>query len=171
MKQVSKVEFVQMFSEEMKKGRKISLDMTSVLKCGKDIKKTDNPYVGSTITKSVSLSGMAGCDYSNMVNAQLGREDKEQTFVSQPRTWGTHVNEYFVEHKGNYYLQMKVEASSTPVYRIDGEVVETAKLEPFLYAKKDPNTQAELDKKVVIRDVKLDNLKVIRFNGEEIVIV
>lgn len=171
MKQVSKVEFVNMFSEEMKKGRKISLDMTSELKIGKDIKKTGNPFIGSTITKSVSLSGMAGASYENMVNAQLGREDKEQTFVAQPRTWGTHVNEYFVEHKGNYYLQVKVEASSTPVYRVDGVEVETAKLEPFLPARGEANTQADLDKKVVIRDVKLDNLKVIRFNGEELAIV
>jgi len=171
MKQVSKVEFVQMFSEEMKKGRKISLDMTSELKVGKDIRKTGNPYAENTITKSVSLSGMAGASYENIVNAQLGREDKEQTFVAQPRTWGVHVNEYFVEHKGNYYLQMKVEASSTPVYRIDGVEVETAKLEPFIPAKSEANTQAELTKKVIIRDIKLDNLKVIRFNGEELAIV
>jgi len=169
MKQISKVELVEKFSEEMKKGRKIAVDVTSTI--NKDMKKTGNPYLENVVTKSVSLSGCAGGDYENMVNAQLDREGKEQTFMSQGRTWGVHVNEYFIEHKGNYYLEMKVEGSSTPVYRVDGVEIETSKIEPFLPKKGEPKTQAAADKKIILRDIKVDNIKSIRFNTEEFVIV
>jgi hypothetical protein len=168
MKQITKQEMVELVSAN-KGAEPVSIDIMSDIT--KTLKKTGNPFLSAIVTKSTTLSGFIGFDYENSVNRQLGREGKEQEFESHPRSWGTLINPYFVEHKGSYYLQMKVEASSMPVYRVDRVEVPVEKVEAWLPKKSEPKTQSELDKKVILRDVKVDNILALRYNGESYLIV
>lgn len=142
----------------------VALDIQSEPK----MRKTDNPYLGTT--KVTTLSGIIGYDYENAVNNQLMREGKEADFVSQPRAWGVRVGN-LIEHKGQYYLSVKVQGSSEPIFVREGVEIKREVLEPFLYDSKKPHTQEDLDKEVVVRDIKLENIRVIRAFGEELVVV
>ena len=100
----------------------------------------------------------------------MAREGKETTFESQGRAWGERENN-LITHKGNYYVQIKVQGSSDPVFRFDGVEIGKDKLEPFLQESHKPHTQEALEKEVVVRDVNLDNIKAIRIAGEELLVV
>jgi len=122
-----------------------------------------NPFFGS-VTKEVKLNGAVGFDYKNSVNNQRAREDNEEEFQVKPRAWGTLMEgRKFVEHKDNYYLQLKVENTTTPVYKFDGEVIDKSKLELWL-PKRKASSRQEVEKEVIIRDIKLSNIKTITFN-------
>ena len=134
------------------------------------MRKSGNPFLNNGVKKDVTLNGLIGFFYGNAVNNQLGREDKELNFKPQPRKWGERVG-HVVEHKGNVYLEVKVQGSSRPTYHIDGETVDVEELRPFLYASRKPHTQDELDEQIILRDVKLSNILRIRMLNEEFVIV
>jgi hypothetical protein len=140
----------------------VSADITSEPK----MRKTDNPFVGAI--KVVTLSGQINFDYANAVNNQLEREGNETagTFKSQARAWGVREDNW-ITHKGQYYLTIKVQNSSEPIFLFEGKEIDKAQLEPFMSESKKPHTQAELDKEVIVRDVKLDNIRCIRAFGEE----
>ncbi len=140
----------------------VSADIASEPK----MRKTDNPFVGAI--KLVTLSGQINFDYSNAVNNQLERENNETagSFKAQSRAWGER-EENWITHKGQYYLTIKVQNSSDPVFQFEGKTIDKEKLDPFLSESKKPHTQAELDKEVIVRDVKLDNIQIIRAFGEE----
>lgn len=130
--------------------------------------KSNNPYVGAV--KQVTLNGIINFDYANSVNSQLQREGKETDFVSKARVWGTWDGN-LITHKGEYYLNMKVENSSESAYIFNGVVLDSKVVEPFLPKSSKPHTQAELDKEIVVRDIKFESIKKIRAFGEEYVIV
>ena len=144
----------------------ISLDMESEAK----MRKTGNPYVGAV--KEVTLSGQINFDYANAVNNQLEREGNATagTFTAQARAWGTREGNW-ITHNGNHYLTVKVQNASDPVFFFEGKQIAKDVLTPFLTESKKPHTQAELDKEVIVRDVKLDSIKVIRAFGEEYKVV
>lgn len=144
----------------------VSVDITSEPR----MRKTDNPYVDAI--KVVTLSGQINFDYANAVNNQLKREGNTTagTFTAQARAWGTREGNW-ITHNGNHYLTVKVQSSSDPIFVFEGKQVDKAVLEPFLTTSKKPHTQAELDKEVIVRDVKLDSIKVIRALGEEYTVV
>jgi len=124
-----------------------------------------NPYFGS-ITKEVKLNGAVGFDYTNSVNNQRLREDNITEFEAKPRAWGVLMEgRKFVEHKDTYYLQLKIENSTTPVYKFDGEVIDKSELKTWLPKKRTSSTQ-EVEKEVIIRDIKLSNIKTITFNKD-----
>ena len=163
MKTISRTELIQKLNE-IKGATFISVDITSEPR----MRKTGNPYMGAT--KTLSLSGAFNFDYENSVNAQLEREGKEANFESQGRSWGKREGN-LIEHKGNYYIQLKVQGASDPVFRFNGVEIEKSVLEPFLQESHKPHTQDELEKEVVVRDVKLENVKAIRVAGEELLVV
>lgn len=173
MKVINKVDFVKMFDE--KKG---AIMLAVSLETVPSMRKTDNPYINGT-TKTVSLSGITGFDYENVVNMQLMREGKEPIFDANPLPWGKHDNAYIISNldkktgKTKFYVQMKVQGSSDPVYRHNGEYIEKVVLEPFLPKRTMSATQedVELDKEVVVRTVSVDNIKTVRMGGEEFMLV
>ena len=132
------------------------------------MRKTDNPYLGTK--KSVTINGLIGFNYSNSVNNQLGREDKEMTFVPQPRKWGV-LNGNLVYHKEEIYLQIKAQSSSIPVFSLNGQLIDKSVVEPFLYEHTKPHTQDGIDKEIAVRDININNILSIRMLGEEYVIV
>jgi hypothetical protein len=135
-----------------------------------NMRKTNNPYKDGC-TKTSSLTGIVHFNYENSVNRQLEREGKDfLTFTAQERKWGT-LNGAWVEHKGKYYLQVKVEKASDSVYKYKGEEIPIEKIESFLYESSKPNTQFAIDKEVVVRDIKIENIKRIRMDKEEFEVV
>lgn len=142
----------------------VSLDIKSEPR----MRKTDNPYMGAE--KIVRLSGAINFDYGNSVNSQLVREGKEADFKPKPRKWGVREGNW-ITHKGNHYLNVKVQDSSEPIYLYNDVKIEKAKLEPWLQKSSKPKTQEDLETEVVVRDVKIDSIKIIRMKGEEFVVV
>jgi len=132
-----------------------------------------NPFEEIGIVKVGTMAGLIGCSYENGVNNQLGREDKELVFEAKSRKWGELMdNKVMVVHtpKGKetkYYLQMLVKSARTPIYTDGTETIPVAELRGVLPTKSEPKTQDALDKKVILRDIAIDNIKVIRIGGEE----
>jgi len=143
----------------------VSIDYESEVK----MNKTGNPYHGE-IVKECSIHGLIGFIYRNSVNNQLGREDKELDFVPHQRTWGERQG-VLVYHKGKVYVEIKAQGSTTPVYKYkDGTPIDKELIEQYLPKKSAPKTQEALDKKVILRDINLDNVKAMRMLGQEYVI-
>lgn len=165
MKKITQSELIK-YLNAYRAAKIISLDIETV----PAMRKTDNPYK-ENCTKSSSITGIVHFDYENSVNRQLQREGKDfLTFNAQPRKWGT-LDGAWVEHKGKYYLQIKVENSSTPVYYFNNEEIPVEKLEPFLQESHKSHTQCAIDKEIVVRDIKIENIKKIRMDKEEYEVV
>ena len=165
MKKITKAELITLV-DSATGASFVSVDMESEAK----MRKTGNPYVGAI--KEVTLSGQINFDYANAVNNQLTRENNVTagTFTAQERAWGSREGNW-ITHNGNHYLTIKVQTTSEPTFIFEGKPVDKAALAPFLTESKKPHTQAELDKEVIVRDVKLDSIKVIRAFGEEYKVV
>ena len=125
-----------------------------------------NPYFGE-VTKQSEMSGAVGFDYENSVNLQRDRENVNEQFNAHQRKWGRLIEgNKFVEHKDNYYLQMKVEnVKSDITYIYNDNVIDKSEFETWL-PKKSESRQG-VKREVIIRDVKLDNIRTIKFGGEE----
>lgn len=164
MQKISRQELVKLVDEQ-KGAEPVSVDIVTT----PNMRKTGNPYLGCT--KSVTLSGMFNFDYENSVNNQLAREGKDAEFEAQKRAWGERVGNW-IKHDDAFYLQLKVQGASTPVY-VDakGARIDPTLLEPFIYKSKKPHTQEDLDKQIVVRSVKLENIAVIRVKGAEYLVV
>ena len=133
-------------------------------------KKTGNPY--GTILKKTRLLANIGFHYSNSLNSQAIREGKEIDFDIKPRVWGKRLDNCpLVEHKGNYYLEVKVEKTFEVNYFLEnGAPIEKELVEPFLPKKYESKTQDQLDKKVILRDIKLASILSMRIGGESILV-
>ena len=137
-------------------------------------KKTNNPYIKDKeiILKKTRLLANVGFQYSNSLNSQAKREGKEIDFDIKPRRWGVRLpNCALVEHKGNHYLECKVEKTFEVNYFLEnGAPIEKSAIEEFLPKKRESSTQDQLDKKIILRDIKLENILSMRFQGENIIL-
>lgn len=164
---ITTVEAVEIIRRTVKGCTAVSIDAETTPK----MNKTGNPFFGR-VKKFCRMDGLIGFDYENAVNNQAGREGKDER-DAKPRAWGTlTADRLFVEHKGKFYLQMKVQSSSTPIYRDEtGAEIDKAALAPYMPERTVSSTQADLDKEIVVRDVSMENVKGMRFNGGEFEIV
>ena len=133
-----------------------------------------NDFIESGIVKIGTMGGFIGCSYSNGVNNQLGREDKELVFKAKERTWGKLMdNKIMVVHtpKGQttpkYYLQILVKSSKRSIFTDGTKIIDYSELKGVLPKHVAPKTQDALDKKVILRDIAIDNIKVIRMLNEK----
>lgn len=165
MKTITRREFVDLISQN-KGCEAIAIDISSTPR----MRKTNNPYLDAV--KHVTLSGLIGFDYENSVNNQLTKEGKDATFESQGRTWGVYFNPYFIVHKDNFYLNLKVQGATEPVFTLNNKEIDAEKLKPFLYEDRTPNTQTEagIEKEVIVRTIKVDSVVKLRYKGEEYLI-
>ena len=133
-------------------------------------KKTGNPY--GKILKKTRLLANIGFHYANSLNSQALREGKEIDFDIKPRVWGERLaNCPLVEHKGNYYLECKVEKTFEVDYFLEnGAPIEKSAIEQFLPKKKESSTQDQLTKKVILRDIKLDSILSMRLGKENLLV-
>ena len=132
----------------------------------KDKDKNPNPF--DAVYKMSRLNGVIGYDYEHSVNLERGREGLETDFVAEKRAWGKRVNRYLVEHKGTWYLTMKVQRVIGDVtYWLDDLKTQIEKVEllPFM-TEKDETTRQGVDKVVIHRDIKLSSILEITFEGK-----
>jgi hypothetical protein len=134
------------------------------------LKKTGNPY--GKVLKKTRLLANIGFHYSNSLENQAKRENKNIDFQVQPRRWGIRLpKSALVEHNGNHYLECKVEKTFEVNYFLEnGAPIEKSAIEEFLPKKRESSTQEELTKKVILRDVKLENILSMRIQGENVLV-
>jgi hypothetical protein len=162
-------ELVSIIQRTVKGTTVVSIDAVTEPK----MNKTGNPYYGK-VEKHCRMDGMIGFDYENSVNNQAKREGLAPDREAKPRQWGVlTADRLFVVHNGAYYLQMKCQSASDPIYknRTTGEEIPVISLDRFLPARSSSSTQEGLEKEIVVRDVKLCNVKKIRMFGVEYEIV
>lgn len=124
-----------------------------------------NPYKNKQVVKRSKNNGIINFHYENAVNNRRVKEDSEPDFVAKPRQWGSRIpGTPLVEHKGNFYLEMKVERCLENEILVDGDPAPDD-LKNFLPHKEEGSRQ-ELESPVIIRDFKVDNIKAVQMNGE-----
>jgi hypothetical protein len=134
------------------------------------LKKTGNTIPLPCFKRS-KVNGMIGYNYENSVNNQREREGSERDFEAEPRSWGVRIHPCVVEHKGNYYLTVKVERSLETPRFVDAEGCERSLVEvkPFLPSKGE--SRQGVDREVIHREYAVENLVNLRMGGFDIEIV
>lgn len=136
-----------------------------------------NPF-GKQLRKLAHVNGMIGWNYGNSVNNQRTRENQPldakgnvEFFTPLPRKWGKRLKHAdgtltpLVEHKGQKYLEVKVQASLQHVYMLHGKPVDAAKVKPWL-RKHNESKRQKVKKPVILRDYAISNIKVIAVDGQ-----
>jgi hypothetical protein len=131
-------------------------------------KKTDNPFKDKIVLKESQLLVNVGFHYSNSLVNQAKRENVSTDFDVQPRKRGIRLpNSPLVEHKGNFYLEAKVEKVFQPRFTdVDGIELSKEDVLPFLPKKRESATQDKLVKKIYLRDFKLASIQKFAFDGK-----
>ena len=99
--------------------------------------------------------------YQEMVRRRLIKEGKDpETFQLKPRRWGVRIDGTpFVEHKGNYYLEVIFLHTGETWYEVDGVKTNPEDIEGLRLDKKE-GEQGGLSEnnKVIIRTFKLESI-------------
>jgi hypothetical protein len=144
-----------------------------------DLRRSDNdanpnPFIGN-IVKVSGVKATLNFFYENSVNNQRAREDMPMDFEAMPRKWGTRLftadNRLtpLVEHKGQFYLEVKVEESLGHHYEtLDGHQIPTEQVERFL--KPSYPSRQGVRKTVILRDYKLQNIIGLTYKGQDYMI-
>ena len=108
-----------------------------------------------------------GSGYDKMVRRRLGKEGKNPDgFTLSPRAWGTRIaGTPFVEHGGQYYLEVIYLHSGATHYTLDGVRTPTTTIQG-LPKKPDEAKQGGLTDKVIIRTFKLDSITRVTINRQ-----
>ena len=106
--------------------------------------------------------------YDAMVKRRLAKEGKDPSnFSLSPRQWGTRIpNSPFVEHKGEYYLEVIFLHSGDVHYELDGSLIHERNVRGLPGVKVE-GKQGGLNDKVVIRTFKVSSIRSLVINGEE----
>ena len=131
--------------------------------------KTGNPF--GPVRKVSRVNVTLGVDYGAAVNRQLTREGEAADFVAKPRQWGERVpGTFFVQHKGKFYLEVKVEKSISHAY-LDaaGNELTDEQIRPFLPARS--TGRQGVEKEILVRDYALDSIRSISFKGESFLVM
>lgn len=128
--------------------------------------KTGNPLKNSKVTKEVSYNMLLNANYTNMVNNRLAKEGKEANFEAK-KPWFDKVNDGFNgsivckrSDPSELYLFFACNTAKTLKYYVDGiEATETQieLIKRFKPAK--AQTSQGTDEEIIVRTVKLENIK------------
>lgn len=134
------------------------------------LKKTGNP-IPLPCAKWSKVNGMIGYNYENSVNNQREREGSERDFDAAPRQWGTRIHPCVVEHKGNFYLTVKIERvlEQPRYFDANGKEREIMEVKPFLPSK--GATRQGVEKEVIHREYGIENIRNLRMGGKRIEII
>lgn len=125
-----------------------------------------NPYKG--ITKLGEVNGVINWVYETAVNRQRVKEDKEPDFTAFPRKWGQRIKGTpLVEHKGQHYLEMKVQSARARYFLATREVP-YEEVKPHLRPN-GPSRQG-VDNEIILRDYALEHIKAITYGQETVAI-
>ncbi len=152
------------------KGHKfLTITTETELKMNKGKGNMVNPYHGHIIKRSTANVSM-NFDYSNAINSRREKEGNEETFVAKPRAWGEKVpGTCFVQHNGAMYMEVHYKSAPSNIEYIDVRTNTTISkdvLSPWLQEKKSNAENQGLEKEFILRDVKIQNIKECKVNGE-----
>lgn len=140
------------------------------------LKGRNNPLKGRV--KKRVMGALVKCfthseSYTNSINNQKEREGGEADFVPGPRAWGTRIQGTpFVYHvkdeQGKFYLEVFFQRSGTVTYEVDGVAVPMDQI-PGLPTPSPvrEDSQGGIEKKIILRDVTVENILAIRMNEQE----
>lgn len=135
-----------------------------------------NPLRGRVVKRMVGANVMVFQNkvmsgYENMVMKRLVQEGKDPfAFILSPRQWGERLQgQPFVEHGGNYYLEVIFLKAGAVTYYVDGVERDRSTI-PGLILEPLEGEQGGLDNKVVIRTFKCENIRAITINGQRVVL-
>lgn len=131
------------------------------------MRKTGNPFIG--VRKISEINCVVGFDYASCINRQRTREEMEADFIAAPRKWGKRVDSKTVEHNGETYLSILPQRCLSTVYKLGDRIIEKAELQPWLNEPSHSATQGT-EKEVIYRDVKVANVKAIKFRGRTCIV-
>lgn len=128
------------------------------------IKEKSNPFQG--LKKISYRHAILNFVYEKSVVKQLQREGKSpEEYLKHSRTNGL---EYYGESKclmtkgEQKYLWFKLEKELETKYILDGIEIDSNKLDGFIRVSKAPQTQNPLEKKIVARNIKFENIIAIK---------
>ena len=157
MKTITKGELLGMLMSN-KRCMPVDIKTTTEVK----MRKRGNPYIGTKKTKHTN--GMINFKYENSVNSKLIKNGKEGDFKVSERKWGKHVTQSIIEHKGNYYLQVRVNKVYDVEYNNEGNKITKQQLAPFLPSK------IKSSNDIIINDIKIDNIESITINKKRYIV-
>lgn len=124
--------------------------------------KTNNPYFG-LITKHTKTNILLCSDYEKRVNNNLEKEEKETDFVAKTNKVGKHISKcvLFNDKTNKYYLEYErfIEIAPTVSYTMNGEPIEKETFKDFLPPVYENKSQGDLERKVLVQSVTIDNIK------------
>ena len=146
------------------------------------LKKKDNPY--TEVKKVTRLNGLINFNYSNSVNNQLQREQKETTFKAQPRKYGIK----FDDHNGclvygandiklvvkpdqqsrrEKFVLLANQESADVKQRSSIKLIDLHKIKQFIPDKSaNPKANQGTDKEITYRNYDLSSIKRITINKQ-----
>lgn len=135
-----------------------------------DARLRSNPF--GQVNKRSRVNGMVNWNYQNSVNRQRAREDSTPDFEASPRKWGRRIPKSpFVIHKGQLYMEVKVERSLNHQYvATDGQPLSDTDVAPFLPKRNSNKRHQGVEREVILRDYRVDHLDAITIDGEQLVI-
>jgi hypothetical protein len=120
---------------------------------------------GATV---MCFTNQKGSAYEAMVRRRLEQEGRDPNFEVGPRAWGTRITGTpFVEHRGEYYLEVLFLKSGDISYLLDGLVVAKSAIQGLESPAVSENSQGGLENRVQIRSFSLESVLALRANGRE----
>jgi hypothetical protein len=139
-----------------------------VEKDGKIEKVLNTKFFG--IEKISKMNVNFGGIYKNAVEKKMEKEGIEGDYTPAPLSWGQHYRDsrVIIEHKGNFYAQLRPLRADFVSYRWaenkeDMTEEEIKEMKTFFPKKKEGTRQPSKDK-VIIRTIKISNIREIRMN-------
>jgi hypothetical protein len=127
------------------------------------------------VIKFAHVGCMIGYNYENSVNNQLEREGKEREFLSQP-LWngkGKRISTALSKHieKGQFYLTYKAQQTMRSLYFDSTLKPIPNSLIKAYFPKSDPAKSQGVDKPVYHREIAIEHIKRLKYDGKTFIIV
>lgn len=164
-----KLETAQLAFSALEGGTFVGMDTETPvkLKGGKKNPQQDRVTKVMTGAQVMAFTNQNGSAYDAMVKRRLAAEGKDyESFKLGPRAWGQRIaGTPFVEHKGEYYLEVLFLRAGTVQYQLDGVAIDSSEIDGL--PDRQEGAQGGLDHKVVIRTFKLENVAALRAYSKE----
>jgi hypothetical protein len=131
------------------------------LKGGKSNPMQDRVTKKTVGAKMMLFSNVGNDAYEKMVKSRMETEGKDpESFELKPRAWGTRIeNTPFVEHKGNYYIELYHIESGKTIYFLDDEEINKDEIEGLEDKKVNEDSQGGIANKVIVRTYSMDSIE------------
>lgn len=151
------------------------------------IKKPKTSWMAGRILKRSKINCVINFHYSNAVNKQREREAaplmehplvlagvatiEVEYFEALPRKWGTRIDGTpLITHKGEWYLETKVERVYDTEYLLDNKPVDKSEISEYLVERGGESARQGVEKQIILRDYKVSSLRAITMGGKIILI-